>query len=72
MFLVSVIYIPLITKLKARLFVGSLMLVVKTLCIHVVFLRRIFMCASWLDLKNDASKPTAIDLPLFGGIHDEY
>lgn len=67
------IYIPPVTKLKTGLFVGVLMVVVKTdLCIHMVLLGRIFRYASWLDPKDDISKVATIDLPSFDGIHEEY
>lgn len=72
-FLILGIYIPSITKLIARLFVGVLMVAVKTdLCICMALLGRIFRYAGWLDPKDDVSKVVTIDLPSFDGIHEEY
>lgn len=72
-FLTSVIYIVPVTKLKAELFVLSFDGGCKRdLWISMVLLGRIFRHASWLSPKGDVSKAAAIDLPSFGGIHEEY
>lgn len=42
------------------------------LWICMVLLGRIFRHASWLSSKGGVSKAATIDLPSFGGIHEEY